>query len=50
VTLRKFYVNIMHHGRMFTIRASWCRFAWTRHSALRRGYGKVGWLRPQTCV
>lgn len=49
-TLHKFYVNIMHHGRMFTIRASWRRFAWTRRSALVRGYGKTGRLRPRTCM
>lgn len=44
VTLRKFYVNIMHHGRMFTIRAPWRGFAWICR------YGKTGRLRPRTCM
>lgn len=50
VILRKFYVNIIHHERMFTIRVSWRGFAWTRRSTLACGYEKTGRLRPQTCM
>lgn len=45
------HVNIMRHGRMFTIVCFmvWI-LAWTRYDALVRGYGKIGRLRPQACT